>query len=334
MLSLKKKTEVNAIFLNVVKFIYSYTFVSSFTTNILRRFCGLSQKKYNEVITLLYRENIYIFIRNLLTMKKLHLSLKNEIASIKEFTEAEYQEIETILNRLILNSKMKWAFEVINRNYRALHESTFVEFANLSTGDLMYENLELATLEINRHILNYLASLNTFIDQTKKFLSKRFGKPSPEFSSFEAQTNILFDTHFSYRFLQKLRNFTVHCGFSLCGIEIEGNHKKISFIPKFIYEDLMEDPSFWGTKVRPDLEEIGGDFPAFILFQESLGHFQHLSDFVITEFLAAEELTFAHRFYELTGIEHSDIDEYCFLVQEDEMTKVAQIPTHYLRIPV
>lgn len=42
-------------------------------------------------------------------MKKIHLSLKNEITSIKEFDEQEYQEIEKIINHLILNSKMKWA---------------------------------------------------------------------------------------------------------------------------------------------------------------------------------------------------------------------------------
>ncbi len=265
-------------------------------------------------------------------MKKLHLSLKNEIASIKEFSEAEYQEIERILNHFILNSKMKWAFEVIKRNFVTLFKAADFELENLSKGDLEFEDLELASLEINRHILNYLASLNAFLDQTLKFLSKRFGKPSPEFSSFEAQTKILFDTHFSYRFLYKLRNFTVHCGFSLCAIDIEYNHKQITFIPKFIFEDLMEDNSFWGADVRRDLENIGTDFKAFDLIKESLGHFQHLSDFVITEFLAAEELTFTNRFYELTEVNSDNIDEFCFLVEEDGMTKIAQIPVHYLKI--
>ena len=46
-------------------------------------------------------------------MKKLHLSLKNEINSIKEFDEQQYQEIEEIINHFIINSKMKWAYEVI-----------------------------------------------------------------------------------------------------------------------------------------------------------------------------------------------------------------------------
>lgn len=177
-------------------------------------------------------------------MKTLHLSYKDDIDSIKEFTEDEYQEIDEILKRFVLNTKIKWAFQVIERNFITLFKAADIEFEHLSKGDLLWKNLELASLEINRHVLNYLASLNTFLDQSRKFLSKRFGKDSKEYERFEEQTNQLFDTHFSYRFFQKLRNFTVHCGFSLCGIEIEYNHRQITFIPKFIYEDLMEDPAF------------------------------------------------------------------------------------------
>lgn len=265
-------------------------------------------------------------------MKKLHLSLKNEINSIKEFDEQQYQEIEEIINHFIINSKMKWAYEVIRRNFNILIGSADNEFKQLSNGDLLWEKLELASLEINRNILNYLASSNTFLDQTKKFLSKKFGKNSEEDKKFTKMTNDLFDDHFSYRFLYKLRNFTVHCGFSLCAISVEYDHKQITFIPKFIYDDLMEDTSFWGPIVRGDLEKMGKDFIAFNLFHESILHFKQLSDFVSANFIDDEEQAFVNRFYELTGIDKANIDEYCFLVKEDDLIKIAQIPTHYLRI--
>lgn len=264
-------------------------------------------------------------------MKKLHLSHKDKINSIKEFTSQEYNEIDEILNRFVQNSKMKWAFNIIKKNFETLFTSTDYELKKLSTGDLLWESLELASLEINRHVLNYLASLNTFLDQTRKFLSKKFGKDSKELSSFDEMTNELFDGFFSYRFLYKLRNFTVHCGFSLCAIEIEYNHSQITFIPKFIYEDLMTDSSFWGPIVRGDLEKIGKDFKAFDLFTESLTHFQKLSDFVISEFIKDEEKTLVDRFHELIGIESEFIDNYCFLVEDNELTKITQIPVHYFK---
>ncbi|MDV2493964.1 hypothetical protein CMU02_14700 [Elizabethkingia anophelis] len=265
-------------------------------------------------------------------MKTLHLSYKDDISSIKEFSEAEYQEIDEILKRFVLNAKMKWAFQVIERNFYTLFKAADIEFENLSKEDLLWENLELASLEINRHILNYLASQNAFLDHSFKFLSKKFGSNSDESQRFTKMTNDLFADHFSYRFLYKLRNFTVHLGFSLCAIEIEYTHKQITFIPKFIYEDLMEDPAFWGAKVRPDLLAIGDDFPAFNLLRESLDHFRQLSDFLMTEFVEDEEKAFVKRFYELTEIDSALIDKYCFLVVEDDLTKITQIPVHYLKI--
>lgn len=265
-------------------------------------------------------------------MKTLHLSYKDDIKSIKEFAEAEFKEIDEILKRFVLNAKMKWAFQVIEKNFVTLFKAADIEFENLSKGHLLWENLELASLEINRHVLNYLASQNAFLDHSFKFLSKKFGSKSNESKRFTKMTNDLFADHFSYRFLYKLRNFTVHLGFSLCAIEIEYTHKQITFIPKFIYEDLMEDPAFWAPHVKPDLEKIGEDFKAFDLFRESIDHFRQLSDFLMTEFVDDEEKAFVKRFYELTEIDSALIDLYCFLIVEDDLTKITQIPVHYLKI--
>ena len=264
-------------------------------------------------------------------MKKLHLSYKNNITSINEFTNDEYIEINDIINEFILNSKMKWAFEVINRNFSALFNTTDNLLKSLSKEDLNWEKLEFATLEINRNVLNYLASLNTFLDQTKKFLSRKFGKNSKESEEFDKKTNELFDKYFSYRFLYKLRNFTVHCGFSLCGISIESNDKQITFTPKFIYEDLMQDKSFWGTIVKADLEQIGDDFKAFDLFNESLNHFKFLSDFIQNNYIKDEENIKKSRIFEIIQIPVEEIDNYCFLIENNEGIKIAEIPVHYLK---
>jgi len=52
----------------------------------------------------------------------------------------------------------------------------------------------------------------------------------------------------------------------------------------------------------------------------------------MTEFVEDEEKAFVKRFYELTEIDSALIDKYCFLVVEDDLTKITQIPVHYLKI--
>ncbi|MGE8535775.1 MAG: hypothetical protein ACN6OJ_14400 [Chryseobacterium sp.] len=44
-----------------------------------------------------------------------------------------------------------------------------------------------------------------------------------------------------------------------------------------------------------------------------------------------DEVGIVDRFYQLTKVEKTKINEYCFLVKEDNLIKIAQIPNHYLK---
>ncbi|CAI8894661.1 hypothetical protein EMIT036CA2_50207 [Chryseobacterium sp. IT-36CA2] len=44
-----------------------------------------------------------------------------------------------------------------------------------------------------------------------------------------------------------------------------------------------------------------------------------------------DEVGIVDRFYQLTKVEKTKINEYCFLVQEDNLIKIIQIPNHYLK---
>lgn len=113
---------------------------------------------------------------------------------------------------------------------------------------------------MNFYFLNYLTSINTFLDHNLKFLSTRFGKDSEEKAEFEKLTSQLFDENFEYRLLYKLRNYTVHVGFSICGISseeyrVDASMKRVSYTPCLLNDELLKNKNFLGAIVRKDIEE-------------------------------------------------------------------------------
>ena len=73
----------------------------------------------------------------------------------------------------------------------------------------------LIRFDLNRRLLNYLASVRCFLDQTVSVLSRRYGKTSEPYNAFRRATNAEYDTHFHYRFADDLRNYVQHYGFGI-----------------------------------------------------------------------------------------------------------------------
>src|SRR5205823_3022484 len=66
-------------------------------------------------------------------------------------------------------------------------------------------------LGLNRHLLNFLASIRAFLDHSETALIRRYGKGSAEFDAFRLAKAREYDEHFAYRFLYALRNYAQHC---------------------------------------------------------------------------------------------------------------------------
>lgn len=75
-------------------------------------------------------------------------------------------------------------------------------------------------LNFNRHLLNYLSSVRTFLDHSEKNIHDRHGHSSPTLVRFEEACHNAYDNHFAYRFLYELRNYAQHCGLPIGGIKI------------------------------------------------------------------------------------------------------------------
>lgn len=74
---------------------------------------------------------------------------------------------------------------------------------------------ERVLFEINRHLLNYLSTIRTFLDYSEYNLKRRYGKNSEIFASFKEACRKAYSNCFSYRFIYNLRNCAQHCTFPI-----------------------------------------------------------------------------------------------------------------------
>lgn len=68
------------------------------------------------------------------------------------------------------------------------------------------------SLDINRVLLNFLASVRMYLDHTETYIKRRYGDNSPNWMNYKDACSKAYDEIFSYRFLSQLRNYAQHCG--------------------------------------------------------------------------------------------------------------------------
>lgn len=75
-----------------------------------------------------------------------------------------------------------------------------------------YINGPLLKRELNTKLSNYLSAIRSFLDQSDKALSDRYGRTSNQRVAFKNAINEVYDNSFSYRLLEQARNYTQHAG--------------------------------------------------------------------------------------------------------------------------
>jgi hypothetical protein len=142
-----------------------------------------------------------------------------------------------------------------------------------------YHLLEEMTLNINRHIINYLFSVRMFLDHTEFKLKRVYGDCSVKFTTFKKATIFEYENNFSYRFLYKLRNYSQHCGLptgelSMKSVEeptCSGNIRNTLVIN--FNRDILLNYNGWNNHVEEELRHLPERFdviPHFLKFKKSL----------------------------------------------------------------
>ena len=118
-------------------------------------------------------------------------------------------------------------------------------------------------LKANQVILNFLSSFKFFLDNGESYLKRKYGKHSNETNSFLKLISQEFDNYFAYRFLIKLRNYSIHLGFPLQGLMLKAEKfidipgETLGSIQLLIDIDLIKkEKNLLGSIVYNDIKEL------------------------------------------------------------------------------
>lgn len=139
--------------------------------------------------------------------------------TIKDITDEEFDALKQD-SEIIKSSYTQFVvFKYLQLNLEDysffLSKITNVPLSNIEMN--IFTNVDFI-LEANKYVLNVLISFKFFIDNTETFLKRTYGKDSEIVSDFKTLLSKHYDDHFAYRFLSRLRNFSVHLGFPLTSV--------------------------------------------------------------------------------------------------------------------
>jgi hypothetical protein len=190
------------------------------------------------------------------------------ISTIKKLSKEEYREYKTAAERLFDFSRDQQLYAIVSFNFDDFKEliKKYAEDYSKNPQNINYILLENMILNINRHILNFLASVKCFLDHNETKIKKKFGKKSKRVSYFKEMCSEIYDVNFSYRFLTKLRNYTQHCGMPLGGLKLHSkedppfsNIVHHSLQVNFSRDQLLEYDS-WGPQISKELQKFPPEF--------------------------------------------------------------------------
>lgn len=193
-------------------------------------------------------------------------SVGREPVLFQEIGQADFDEavIDALLIALFVR---RHHYELVRSNHQEWLNQAEEARARGLTDDATAADSRNRQLKIA--LVNWLLGFRAFLDHLQTHLSELFGTDSSEMQSFKEVTNRAFDSHFGYRFLYRLRNFTQHCGFPPVWVRVDPNETQSAFVG-LERAPLLERSDVWGAIVRPELEAQPRLFPVEPLVEEAM----------------------------------------------------------------
>lgn len=198
---------------------------------------------------------------------------QHELEHLRDVSSDELASIGEADRAMHRFRKAVSVFQMVEMNYRALERHHAWAFG-LTAGKPNAGYAELATLafEVNRRLLNYLASCRLFIDFMRRE-QKSIGKDG--FDLFVQATSEAYDNSFAYRLLDQLRNHVQHRGLPAGHVthqskaDGQGNTVVTGDI-YFARDELLEDADIKAS-VREELRGKDAHLPILALAREYHG---------------------------------------------------------------
>jgi hypothetical protein len=197
-------------------------------------------------------DNTLVHFDNRISIREF-VAVQNALAEINAF-KSNQRLIEIVL---LNNSEIHYFFI---ETFKTLLEKS------VSWVGIKEKDMEKIYLHSNRLLLNYLSSIRTYLDHSLAFLTKKYGKTSPQVRKYNALLSFNYDNNFSYRFFYKLRNYSQHCGIPIDNLSFKSDydrdnnqihgHLNAFFDPN----KLLTNFDSWGAKVKVDLLAMNEPF--------------------------------------------------------------------------
>jgi len=148
-----------------------------------------------------------------------------------EITKEEFHRLEKSKATLLAALKLEERYELLVGNYisfeKTLTEYSIENMARLKwMDDHYYSTSFMESLNLNRHIINFLTSARMYMDQTAKDIRMCMGNEESAQILFSKAKSQQYDGCFEYRFMEALRNHVQHFGFPVSQVVANNRFEK------------------------------------------------------------------------------------------------------------
>lgn len=193
---------------------------------------------------------------------------QEKITAVRVLSDSEYEEYRKAANCLLRFSSDQQTFLIVRLNYDAyvnLLKRYFEEYTK--NPSMSWPRMDRMVLDVNRHILNFLSSVRTFLDHSETNLKRRYGRDSERVRRFKDACSNAYNNNFSYRFLYALRNYAQHCGMPVAKLSLHSKAVDPSFkiihhylTVEFNRDQLIKEYDLWGSQLKTEIQKLPPTF--------------------------------------------------------------------------
>lgn len=190
-----------------------------------------------------------------------------KISLVEKLAPEQAEEILAAIRDLYFFSSGEDLYHCFQKNMEEFLKSV-LDFAKnyFESGGMTDENMNSASFEFSRLILNLLGMFKSFLDHGEAALSRKYGPSSPEATVWKQAQSFEYDHSAAYRLFSNLRNYAQHVGMPPLHFSLDhkAGSEDIAIRLEFKRSQLLETYSKWSKDARADLvngEEVIQLFP-------------------------------------------------------------------------
>lgn len=261
------------------------------------------------------------------------------IRDIKVLTETElvdFESSQTEMQKFAVDERTMLMVLQNYQEFRVLIDGIIQQWKIEKRMDpLILENIY---MEINRSMINILATFSSYLNLTERKLKDQ--ENGEEIAKrFKEACSRAYDNHFSYRFLYQLRNYSQHYELPVGNIRpsqhLDSNGEQQYSLGVMFHRDSLLQTDYDWKKLRPEIENLDQNFDVLPLLEELVNCIFEIDNIVTEGRLVAIQSSYMYFEGLLSDIADVEGTPCIYLVEGDDATpsiKIMHIPFHVIEI--